>query len=174
MKVDTKKMTPISKVSAKKDSPDSCLFHENKYIEDGAAALHGAKDESGKGFWIRFIPTIFYTPVKSSQRHTDKRRETLDAKGVEDLNNAFAKLMIREEEKTEPQGNVEDKDTDADEKCCQESVSKEQKEKLGRFQTKCKIKKSPKKVNVTRSYRLVDGGDEAKNNVKFPTKTKCI
>lgn len=167
MKVDTKKMTPMKKVAPDtlKDSPDSCLFHENKYIEDGASSLkkENHNEEQEGGFWIRFIPTIFYTPVKCSKRNSADAR-TLDAKGVEDLNAAFSKLLIsdktdndkEEETKEEKEETKDDGETSQEGKSVEREAADDNEEKLGRFKTTAKSVKTSRKVEVMRSYRLVE------------------
>ena len=178
MKVDTKKMTPMSKIAPEtmKNSPDSCLFHKNKYIVDGASPLNEEekKDDSGEGSWIAWIPTLIFTPVKRSYRN--KSRDTLDTEGVEELNSAFAKLLIgdykndndddsqlkKEETKDEEQAE-EKKDSVHDAKSKHEEPvdedEKENREKLGRFVTTRKSEKTFRTNKVMRSYRLVDEDD---------------
>jgi hypothetical protein len=163
MKVDTKKMSPMKKVAPDnmKDSPDSCLFHQNKYIEDGVSPLNKNgchEEESDGGFWIRWIPTIFYTPVKCSQREKiedkQRRKDTLDANGVEELNEAFAKLLINnKKEKEETKDCAEEKHNGDDDDDEQELVKEE---KLGRYEIVRESETTARKIKMTRSYRLAE------------------
>lgn len=168
MKVNTKTMTPLNKIIAAdtmKSVPDSCLFNPNKFIKDGATALNKATgeddDTTSFGTFIRYIPTIFYTPVKSSSRLESKG--TLSADGVKDLSKAFEQLLINTNVKDEDEEKTET--TEEEEKTAEDTETKievednhndESEEKLGRFHTRDTTHKSaPKKVDVLRSYRLV-------------------
>ena len=161
-------MTPISKAApdTMKSAPSSSYFSPNKYIEDGASTLNkvsGNKDDddSTLGFATRFIPTVFFTPVKSSSRFESKG--TVDANGVDDLNEAFGKLLLKtkEEEKSqsadENETSAEASETSVDDNDdTNEGEDLTEGEDLGRFNTRDTTHKSaPKKIAVIRSHRLV-------------------
>ena len=164
MKVNTKTMTPISKVApdTMKSAPNSCYFNPNKHIDDGASALKKIStneddddDDSTFGFVTRYLPTVFYTPVKSSSRFESEG--TVDADGVDALNKAFGKLLLKtkEEEKSES-ADEKEKSAEATETSVDDNDDSNDGKNLGRFNTRDTTHKSaPKKVNVTRSYRLV-------------------
>lgn len=110
MKVDTnKKLTPMANISQKEDTPDNCFFHENKYIQNGDAALNKDNDadaapeetQSREEFGFAGYQPFIYTPVKRSSRDTADNRlnDILDAKGVEELIGVFAKLLIGDAKK---------------------------------------------------------------------------
>lgn len=122
--------------SSSSSSSDSIFYHPNKFLSPGvgeAPFAHQQDEEQEQeqlqqqqqqqlGSWIRFLPTIVYTPVKSSFRTNSRHDTTLDVEGVVDLNKAFQRLLITNQD-------AHDVDDDDDVEAKQEE-EKEEKENV--------------------------------------------
>ncbi|CAB9509210.1 expressed unknown protein [Seminavis robusta] len=100
MKLNTKKMTPLSKAfpDTFKDTPDSCLLHENENVPVGGGKPQD--HDSDVGLTTGWSAKLVVTPLKACSRHSSKQEHYVTSDELEALVKAFgsAKIEIRGDE----------------------------------------------------------------------------